>query len=1508
MSKLKFTSVLRLSSVISAFFFFSFLSIQANAQCSLACNGTTQVSLDLDCEAEITPQMILNDAMTSCPAGNFFVVIEDQMGNQLLPTPGTEGPGVAVIVTDSHKNQTLYVRVTDAVSGNSCWGNIIVEDKIAPVMDCTQPVGPFFCFDLVTFTPATTSNNCDIAPVFTIISDLVTVNDCSTSFIDDLNNCGFFPDVNGTTYAMALANTGLVSYVLKIQTRTYIATDDCGNESLPCTYKLVIEAPQDLENNIVCPSSALFSNGTHLMCDSGFETIATGPFAGNPTPRGGFQSLFPLDGSITLTDIPNAAGTQLTDTYMFEYQPAMGTCETATFTTTGPGTMRLYDANGVLIASGSSLTNVTLCADQRYTLVRQMLATSPAIPFDYTISIDAPGVAGNYLLDVPYLQTGMALIELYPDPEINCNLLTTFSDVNLGMIGCVEKILRTWSIIQWSCGASTAPITCVQIIEIADGAGPMVTCPMDVTVSTNSSGVGNCFASYVPPVPAAVDNCCSETTLDVSWAQNGVNQGVVTGYTGGTAIDLPVGVSVVTYIAYDCCLNSTTCSFEVTVEDNTPPVAICDQFTVVSLSTDGTAHLLASVFDDGSYDDCQVVGMLVKRMDNGSNCGIMANTFEESITVCCEDLGTNVMVQFRVYDSYNADGSIDLTRFNECMVEVEVQDKIAPTITCAPNMTMDCDESFDLDGDLVAQFGMFTITDNCSNPDFTDVAVANVDQCNQGRITRTIRVLNVDGSVAAQCRQIITLTNPEPFFVNPNDVCDATDDDVQFPADFDFEGCGDPESTDFAPEVTGFPLISEDQCDLVGVNFSDQIFPFNTSGSGIDENVCFKIIRTWTILDWCQADHPNNQDADPTNDVVFEWVCTQVIKVNNAVAPVITSSCAPKSTCSFDQACSNGFIELTATATDDCTAELDWWADIDLNNTGSFDEDYATSGTGNFANASGEYPIGTHTIFWSFKDQCGNVATCSQEFSIVSCKAPTCYLINGLATDLMPTSDTTGMIEIWANDFDNGSFHSCGYDIALSFSPDVTDINFTFTCLDEGLNTVSIYVTAVSPNGTPLTMPDGTPIQAFCNTTIDIQDNMNTCNIGDDGILNRISGNISTEDDRNLVNVQVHLGDGQNVVATDADGLYAFANMPNGGDYEVDPTKNVDALNGVSTLDLVLIQKHIIQLEALNTPYKLIAADINHDENISAIDLIELRKLILGVTVDFQDNDSWRFVDRDYQFINPNAPLDEAFPESYAIDNLITDMEIDWVAVKVGDVNNSVVLSATGETTENRSDKSLSLFTDNVTFSKGELVSVPFKATNSTSLIGYQFTLDFDSETLEYQGFDSNSIELANSNFGTHSVDFGQLTTSWGNTSATSIEENDVLFTLNFIAKESGSLENIISTSSDITNAEAYDEYNELMDINLNVRSASNGYALYQNTPNPFSVTTDIAFEIPSSQNIKITIYDVTGKVITTVEKQFSKGYNTVTIDQDMLNTSGVLYYSLEAGQFTATKKMVLLK
>ncbi len=85
-------------------------------------------------------------------------------------------------------------------------------------------------------------------------------------------------------------------------------------------------------------------------------------------------------------------------------------------------------------------------------------------------------------------------------------------------------------------------------------------------------------------------------------------------------------------------------------------------------------------------------------------------------------------------------------------------------------------------------------------------------------------------------------------------------------------------------------------------------------------------------------------------------------------------------------------------------------------------------------------------------------------------------------------------------------------------------------------------------------------------------------------------------------------------------------------------------------------------------------------------------------------------------------------------------------------------------------------------------------------------------------------------------------------------------------------------------------------------------YSLSQNYPNPFNPSTQITYQLKSAQHVRLTVFDVTGReVAVLVDKMQNAGAHTVTFHADNLST-GVYFYRLKAGNFTNTKKMILLK
>lgn len=87
------------------------------------------------------------------------------------------------------------------------------------------------------------------------------------------------------------------------------------------------------------------------------------------------------------------------------------------------------------------------------------------------------------------------------------------------------------------------------------------------------------------------------------------------------------------------------------------------------------------------------------------------------------------------------------------------------------------------------------------------------------------------------------------------------------------------------------------------------------------------------------------------------------------------------------------------------------------------------------------------------------------------------------------------------------------------------------------------------------------------------------------------------------------------------------------------------------------------------------------------------------------------------------------------------------------------------------------------------------------------------------------------------------------------------------------------------------------------------GYKLEQNYPNPFNPETSIRFNIPKTSNVTLKVYDITGKIVSVLanNENVTAGVKEVKFNASNF-ASGIYFYSLTAGEFTETKKMILVK
>ncbi|MFK7932327.1 MAG: T9SS type A sorting domain-containing protein, partial [Saprospiraceae bacterium] len=535
-------------------------------------------------------------------------------------------------------------------------------------------------------------------------------------------------------------------------------------------------------------------------------------------------------------------------------------------------------------------------------------------------------------------------------------------------------------------------------------------------------------------------------------------------------------------------------------------------------------------------------------------------------------------------------------------------------------------------------------------------------------------------------------------------------------------------------------------------------------------------------------------------------------------------------------------------------------------------------------------PYGTHGFRYVIEDGCGNVATEDFDFTAKDCKAPTAYCRLGINIELMPT----GMVEVWASDIDAGSFDDCSEPVTLSFSADPTETSLIFTCNERGPNFVQLWVTDAAGN------------QSFCESIINVQSNdANECTDG-----TALGGTIATEMDEMVEDVTVNISGMQNSdLLTDAAGSYETT-LATGGDYTISPTKTDNPLNGVTTFDLVLIRKHILGLQSLNSPYKIIAADANRSNSVSTLDMVVIRKLILGLIDEMPNNDSWRFVASDFAFPEPTNPWATEFAEIISHNDLTTsDLDNDFIAVKIGDVNNSAVPNALATSAVREELPTWHLTMEVTDLQVGEEYDLPFYPV-TTGMEGYQFTLQAATSAVEILEItDIANATLASDHFNLEALENGQLAVSWDGESITTTDEP--LFTLRVRANAAINTSDIFEITDDITKSEAYDAEGLHFQVGLqfaNDAELVEQAVLYQNQPNPFHTHTFIPFRLAQAQVATLTITDATGKVLWQQRGEYTAGDQKVMIEEQQLPAAGVLFYTLETENYRATKRMIVLK
>ncbi|MCB9284936.1 MAG: T9SS type A sorting domain-containing protein [Lewinellaceae bacterium] len=1483
---------------------------------TLACNDNVQISLDETGCVEVLADMILEGGPYGC-YDNYVVEILNQFG---FPTGNT--------VCCSDVGITKTVRVTDPATGNKCWGTLITEDKLPPIIECADL--KISCTEAIEDLPSP-----QIPGIFEeVIEGLSDVIENNTSPLNYTFDLSYLPaghpvlDVN-----MRIKLTGhtwlpdLAMYVINPggQQVNCFSVTGCFGTEYPIDVWWDDEGTGGLTQCV-----DLNAGGAHLQClqapgvqspnvlnaldGTDASGVWTVQIQDNAAGDDGVVEIVGL--RVETPDLAQVDPTDNCDVVDLSYTESIqdGTCD-------GPSQVitRVWTATD---PSGNTASCV-----QTITRVRPTLADieyPPSYDGVNNPALDCSGnpwdTNGNGYPDVS--ETGTITITGVPFVnEDICEMTATYEDVYIPICEGTFKIVRKWLVIDW-CKIEQA--TYDQVLKVADLTGPEVDCPagpltINVYQGSYNQGPGLCKGNVViQPLNVIGDDCSSPDPAAYKtelWTLGGGQLIASINGNGGTfnnveliADNPPTNNAqyTVRHIFKDNCGNQSECQYNITVVDKVPPVPICDEITDLAItnnggSGEGCSTLPASDLDDGSYDNCGDVYFYAAKM-NPFLTPPYFYQYYPTLEFCCDEIGDNMVVVLvldfdptTVPGATLPDGSVFLFpgnpifegSFNTCMVTVQVSDKIPPvTLFCPQGKTITCDEYLanyaaaleQGDNSVLDVFGTAQFYDNCEFDETYTVNV-NLNNCTEGSITRNWTVSDANGQ--ASCTQTITV----------NHVSDWV---VEFPADFTGQ-CVNGQLPD-----TGEPQIFHDECELIGVSHSDQLFT-------VVPDACYKIVRTWNVINWCiyddfgydaylEAGHAEcnlfkdwdgdgdqdcrtfrdgyNSTGNPgTPDGYITY--KQVIKVIDNEAPAFTVP--PIDGCITDTDCNTDLTLPYPDITDDCSLANE------VTITGDF---------GTFANITGDVTVanvevGQYEVIYSVTDNCGNTGYETITIDVTDCKKPTPLCDNGLVVEIDPPGPL--QVEVCAEAFDEGSWDNCGPIVAFSYSPDVNDNCRIFTCDDLGQNPVQIWVTDIYGN------------QDYCETFLVLQDNFNLCTSANGPT---IAGAIATEGQSGVEGVDVQVNGGMFNEFTDQSGNFTFNALASGGDYTLAPELDNNPGNGVTTWDLVLISRHILGVQALDSPYKLIAADANKSNSVTTLDMVNIRKVILQLEPSFPNNTSWRFVDKDYVFPNPANPFADVFPEVINYNNLtVDDLNADFVAVKIGDVNGSAVTSLNGAAEDRTFNGSMNINVQDQQMKAGKTYTVNFTA-DAIDLLGYQFTLNYNTEAIEI----ADLVEgvAGAENFGML-LNEGVITTSWNVSEARALAQGEVLFGLTVKANADVALSEAFGVSSAYTVAEAYNSNSELLDVNLTFNgSDANAFALYQNVPNPFKGVTVIGFTLPEASTATLKVMDVSGKVLQVVSGDYAKGYNEVRLSN--IDATGVLYYQLDTPTHSATKKMIIIE
>jgi len=651
-----------------------------------------------------------------------------------------------------------------------------------------------------------------------------------------------------------------------------------------------------------------------------------------------------------------------------------------------------------------------------------------------TFTVPEPGVNENPSITCP------ADITVNVDPT-TCEAVVTLPDPVVGdecpdelTISCTQMSgdvfpVGTTTVICTVTDRDGNTATCDYGVTVVDNEVPtIVNCPADITTG-NDAGICAATVTWTPPT---LDDNCPNAIVSSTF-----NPGDV----------FPKGTTAVTYAVTDAAGNSTTCGFNVTVNDTELPTIICP--ADITVFTDpGTCDAVVTWTPPTPVDNCPDE-VVTSTNTPGETFSVGTTTVTYTVTDCGGNIAT-------------------------CSFDITVEDNQDPTITnCPADITVTNDAGA---CEALVNWAAPTTSDNCPSETATSTA-ASGDTFPIGTTTVVYTVTDAAGNTAT-CSFDVTVNDTEdPTITCPADitvsanvgVCEAV---VNWAAPTTSDNCTGETATSTAASgdtfLVGTTTVVYTVTDAAGntatcsfdvtVNDTEDptiLCPPNVTVS-TDAGACEAIV-SWaapTTSDNCPGETAtgtaSSGDAFPLGTTTVTYTVTDAagntatcnfdVTVEDNETPIIT--CPTDITVNTD--CNEATVNWTATSNDNCPGEMV----------------VCTSNPGD------TYPLGTTTVMCTVTDAAGNVATCDFNITVI---------------DNVPEPlDCTGIDSVRPADMGVCTYTAQGGE----FDP-TSNANCSGTTITNDINNTATLANEVFPKGT-------TPV---IWTVTDAGGNMTTCEI-----------------------------------------------------------------------------------------------------------------------------------------------------------------------------------------------------------------------------------------------------------------------------------------------------------------------------------------------------------------------------------------------------------------------------